>query len=81
MLAADRIIDMGPDLGLTAEESFLTVLLRKLRRLKTLTGKYLSGAFAHQQEKSAKVNVVGDALVLLGAKEHNLKKISISVFL
>lgn len=79
MLAADRIIDMGPGPGADGGRIVFDGTPQEIKKAKTLTGKYLSGALRINKRKRKKVNVVGDALVLLGAKEHNLKNIDIRI--
>ncbi|MSQ57180.1 MAG: excinuclease ABC subunit A [Limnohabitans sp.] len=77
MLAADRIIDMGPGPGQRGGKIVFDGTHEALKKANTLTGAYLS---AHKQVGMGLKRLVSDAtprLVLEGAREHNLKNISI----
>ncbi len=79
MLAADRIIDMGPGPGAEGGTIVFDGTPEEIKQSKGLTGKYLSGKLKINKRKRKKVNPAGDALVLLGAKEHNLKDLDIRI--
>lgn len=79
MLAADRIIDMGPGPGANGGKIVFDGTPQEVKKSKTLTGKYLSGTLRINKRKRKKVNAVGNALVLLGAQEHNLKNLDIRI--
>jgi excinuclease ABC subunit A len=78
MFAADRILDMGPGPGERGGEIVFFGPPEKLKEEKTLTGEYLSGRrsvfenrFSSKQPSSF--------LELLGAAEHNLKRIDVKI--
>ena len=73
MLAADRIIDMGPGPGANGGRIVFDGTPEELKKARTLTGSYLRGerTFPHSAQK--RINPANPALVLLGASEHNLK--------
>src|SRR5262245_39725092 len=77
MLAADRLIDMGPGPGANGGRIVFDGTPEAARKADTLTGAYL-GARKHVGIGIRRY--VGDAtpkLVLEGAREHNLKNLSI----
>ena len=77
MLAADRIIDMGPGPGERGGQIVFDGTHEALKKANTLTGAYLG---ARKQVGMGLKRLVSDAtprLVLEGAREHNLKNISI----
>ncbi|WP_311223626.1 MULTISPECIES: excinuclease ABC subunit UvrA [unclassified Acidovorax] len=77
MLAADRVIDMGPGPGERGGYIVFDGTTADLRRADTLTGVYLSGA---KQITSGIKRMVTDAtprLILEGAREHNLQNVSV----
>ncbi|MCA3228734.1 MAG: ATP-binding cassette domain-containing protein, partial [Burkholderiales bacterium] len=84
MLAADRIIDMGPGPGERGGTIVFNGAPAEIRQASTLTGDYLSGR--KQVEVSAltpdgyatrNVRPNTPRLLLEGAREHNLKNLSI----
>jgi excinuclease ABC subunit A len=84
MLAADRIIDMGPGPGERGGTIVFNGTPAEIRQASTLTGDYLSGR--KQVEVSAltpdgyatrNVRPNTPRLLLEGAREHNLKNLSI----
>ncbi|MDB5946373.1 MAG: uvrA2, partial [Ramlibacter sp.] len=77
MLAADRMIDMGPGPGERGGQIVFDGTTDELRRADTLTGNYLGG---RKQIGMGFKRAVVDAtprLVLEGAREHNLKNVSV----
>jgi excinuclease ABC subunit A len=79
MLAADRLIDMGPGPGEKGGQIVFDGAPDDARRADTLTGAYLG---ARKQVGTGLRRVVDEAtpkLILEGAREHNLKNISVSL--
>jgi excinuclease ABC subunit A len=78
MQEADRILDMGPGPGERGGEIVFFGPPDELKRSKTLTAEYLSG---RKRAGSAGRPVDGKAqrLEVLGAAEHNLKDIDVSI--
>ena len=77
MLAADRVIDMGPGPGERGGQIVFDGPVEALRQADTLTGAYLG---ARKQVGMGFKRAVTDAtprLVLEGAREHNLKNLAI----
>ncbi|GAB3645740.1 excinuclease ABC subunit UvrA [Ramlibacter alkalitolerans] len=77
MVAADRIIDMGPGPGERGGEIVFDGTVQDLRKADTLTGAYLG---ARKHVGMGFKRAVTDAtprLVLEGAREHNLKNLSV----
>ncbi|MFY9127279.1 MAG: excinuclease ABC subunit UvrA [Limnohabitans sp.] len=77
MLAADRMIDMGPGPGEKGGHIVFDGSTADLRNADTLTGAYLGG---RKQVGMGFKRLVTDntpRLILEGAKEHNLKNVSI----
>ena len=77
MLAADRMLDMGPGPGEKGGEIVFDGSTEALKRADTLTGAYLGG---RKQVGMGLKRPVGDntpRLILEGAREHNLKNIDI----
>jgi excinuclease ABC subunit A len=77
MLAADRVIDFGPGPGERGGAIVFDGPVADLRRATTLTGQYLGG---HKQIGTGLKRLVTDAtprLILEGAREHNLKDVSV----
>ena len=77
MLAADRMIDMGPGPGERGGQIVFDGSMRDLRQADTLTGAYLGG---RKQVGMGFKRMVTDAtprLVLEGAREHNLQNVSV----
>jgi excinuclease ABC subunit A len=80
MLAADRILDMGPGPGERGGEIVCFDTPDKLKQTHTLTAEYLSG------RKRADSGIVatppaahGAKIEVLGASEHNLKHIDVAI--
>jgi len=79
MLAADRLIDMGPGPGERGGQIVFDGVPDDARQADTLTGAYLG---ARKQVGIGQRRIVNDAtpkLILEGAREHNLKNISVSL--
>jgi excinuclease ABC subunit A len=77
MLAADRVIDMGPGPGERGGQIVFDGTTAELRRADTLTGVYLGG---RRQITSGIKRMVTDStprLVLEGARQHNLQNVSV----
>lgn len=77
MLAADRMIDMGPGPGQRGGQIVFDGPPGELRKADTLTGAYLG---ARKQVGMGLRRAVTDAtprLILEGAREHNLKNVSV----
>ncbi|MEJ8839798.1 excinuclease ABC subunit UvrA [Ramlibacter sp. AN1133] len=77
MVAADRIIDMGPGPGEKGGEIVFDGTVQELRKADTLTGAYLG---ARKHVGMGFKRAVTDAtprLVLEGAREHNLQNVSV----
>ncbi len=79
MLAADRVIDMGPGPGERGGDMVFDGTPDELRDAPTLTGDYLGG---RKQIGMGFKRLVSDntpRLILEGASEHNLKNVSIEI--
>jgi excinuclease ABC subunit A len=79
MLAADRVIDMGPGPGELGGEMVFDGTPDALRQAATLTGDYLGG---RKQIGMGFKRLVSDntpRLILEGASQHNLKNVSIEI--
>ena len=77
MLAADRMIDMGPGPGERGGQIVFDGSTAELRKADTLTGAYLGG---RKQVGLGFKRMVSDStprLILEGAREHNLQNISV----
>ena len=77
MLAADRVIDVGPGPGERGGQIVFDGTTAELRRADTLTGVYLGG---RRQITSGIKRMVTDStprLVLEGARQHNLQNVSV----
>jgi excinuclease ABC subunit A len=84
MLAANRILDIGPGPGERGGEIvFYGTPKQLLRNRKSLTAKYLKGELkiAEPSESSvpSPLEGEGDFIEIIGAAEHNLKDIDISI--
>jgi len=78
MLAADRIVDMGPGAGEQGGSIVYNGPSGEIRQAETLTGLYLSGKLRVDQQLShRKPSVRAHWLELTGATEHNLKSITV----
>jgi excinuclease ABC subunit A len=79
MLAADRMIDMGPGPGEKGGQIVFDGTTEQLRHADTLTGAYLGG---RKQIGMGFQRLVSDStprLILEGAREHNLKNVTVDL--
>lgn len=82
MLAADRLIDMGPGPGERGGSIVYDGTPDEIRHADTLTGQYLGGhrRVAHASDWTARpVDDATPRLVLEGASEHNLRDVTVSI--
>ncbi len=77
MLAADRIIDMGPGPGERGGQIVFDGTVDALRRAPTLTGEYLGGRRQIGTGLKRMVTQATPRLILEGAREHNLQDVSV----
>jgi excinuclease ABC subunit A len=76
--AADWVVDFGPGAGEAGGEVVHAGTVATLRRAPTLTGRYLSGRLAIPTP-AARRSGNGQQLRIVGAREHNLKHVSVDV--
>jgi excinuclease ABC subunit A len=79
MLAADRMIDMGPGPGERGGQIVFDGTTDALRHVDTLTGAYLGGRKQIGMGFKRMVTDNTPRLVLEGAREHNLKSLTVEV--
>jgi len=79
MLAADRMIDMGPGPGERGGQIVFDGSTQDLRGADTLTGAYLGGRKQVGMGYQRLVAQNTPRLVLEGAREHNLKNVSVEI--
>ena len=79
MLAADRMIDMGPGPGERGGQIVFDGSTQNLRGADTLTGAYLSGRKQVGMGFQRLVAANTPRLVLEGATEHNLKNVTVEI--
>ena len=79
MLAADRVIDMGPGPGERGGQIVFNGSPDELRQASTLTGRYLGGRLSVDSARPLNVPPNAPKLVLQGAREHNLKSIDVEI--
>jgi len=79
MLAADRLIDMGPGPGERGGQIVFDGTPDQARRADTLTGAYLGGRKQVSMGFRRLVNLATPRLVLEGARDHNLRNISVEL--
>ncbi len=77
MLAADRVLDFGPGPGERGGEIVFDGTPDELRRADTLTGQYLGGRKQVGLPFGRQVTDSTPRLILEGAREHNLKNITV----
>ena len=79
ILAADEIVEFGPTAGKGGGEIVAQGNPKQIIDQKTLTGDYLSGRKQvwRQQQLSINSNQEKEAIVVKGAKHHNLKSIDV----
>ena len=79
MLAADRVIDMGPGPGERGGEIVFDGTTDELRAADTLTGAYLGGRKQVGMGLKRLVTENTHRLILEGAREHNLRNVDIDI--
>ncbi|MFZ4285936.1 excinuclease ABC subunit UvrA [Variovorax sp. HJSM1_2] len=79
MLAADRMIDMGPGPGARGGDIVFDGSTADLRNADTLTGAYLGGRKTIGSGFKRLVTDSTPRLILEGAREHNLKDVTIEL--
>src|SRR5690606_106693 len=79
MLAADRVIDMGPGPGERGGHIVFNGTPAQLRAADTLTGRYLSGREHVIAPRPLPVKPETPRLVVEGASEHNLRNITVEI--
>ena len=77
MLAADRLIDMGPGPGERGGTIVFDGTPADIRRADTLTGAYLGGRKTVTMGIKRMVNAATPKLILQGVRDHNLKAIDV----
>ncbi|MBC5784775.1 excinuclease ABC subunit UvrA [Ramlibacter sp. USB13] len=77
MVAADRVIDMGPGPGEKGGEVVFDGTVSELRKAETLTGAYLGARKHVGMGFKRAVTESTPRLVLEGAREHNLQDLSV----
>jgi excinuclease ABC subunit A len=77
MLAADRVIDIGPGPGERGGNIVFNGSPAQLRTAKTLTGDYLSGRRHVAAPRPMPVTASTPRLIVEGAREHNLKNVTV----
>lgn len=76
--SADQVIDIGPGAGEHGGRVIFQGSPKQLEKSATLTGKYLSGRLSIQPpEEYRKGN--GKKLTIVGAKEHNLRDVTVDI--
>ncbi len=78
MKKADWIIDLGPGAGKDGGEIIFSGPPQKLMRSKMLTGQYLTGKRLVSEKRMSRPGN-GKQLLIVGATEHNLKNVNVSV--
>ena len=78
MLAADRLIDMGPGPGERGGQIVFDGTPEAARHANTLTGAYLGGRKQVGAGFRKLVNEATPKLILEGAREHNLQNVSVA---
>ena len=79
MLAADRVIDMGPGPGERGGRIVFNGSPAELKRAETLTGRYLAGAIRIDKPFREPVSSKTPKIVVQGARQHNLKNLDIEL--
>ncbi len=79
MLAADRMIDMGPGPGERGGQIVFDGTTEDLRRADTLTGAYLGGRKQVGMGFQKLVSESTPRLILEGVTEHNLQNVSVEI--
>ncbi|MFT5387626.1 MAG: excinuclease ABC subunit A [Candidatus Omnitrophota bacterium] len=77
---ADHVIDIGPGAGIHGGEiTYQGNVTGLLKSKKSLTGQYLSGKKKISLPKTRRETVKTNHIKIIGAKEHNLKNINVSI--
>jgi len=79
MLAADRVIDMGPGPGIRGGQIVFDGTVDALRNADTLTGAYLGGRKQIGMGFKRLVSENTHRLILEGAREHNLQNVTVEI--
>ncbi|HRK84542.1 MAG TPA: excinuclease ABC subunit UvrA [Alcaligenes sp.] len=79
MVAADRILDMGPGPGERGGQILFDGSPQALRGAETLTGRYLSGELSIESPRPMPVADNTPRLLLEDVSAHNLRHISVSI--
>ncbi|MEJ8813507.1 excinuclease ABC subunit UvrA [Variovorax ureilyticus] len=79
MLAADRVIDMGPGPGVRGGRVVFDGSTHALRDADTLTGQYLGGRKQIGMGFRRMVSENTPRLILEGVREHNLKDVTVEI--
>jgi len=79
MLAADRVIDMGPGPGVRGGQIVFDGSTDQLRDAETLTGQYLGGRKQIGMGFRRMVSENTPRLILEGVREHNLKDVTVEL--
>lgn len=79
MLAADRVIDMGPGPGVRGGQIVFDGTVDALRNADTLTGAYLGGRKQIGMGFKRLVSENTPRLILEGAREHNLQALTVEI--
>jgi excinuclease ABC subunit A len=79
MLAADRLIDMGPGPGERGGRIVFDGTPDDIRRADTLTGAYLGARKSVGGGLRRPVNPATPRLILEGAREHNLRQLTVEI--
>ncbi len=78
MKAADRLIDIGPEAGTFGGELIFSGVFNEiLKNERSLTGKYLSGRMGIDTPKTRRT--WKNSIEIVGARENNLKNISVKI--
>jgi excinuclease ABC subunit A len=79
MLAADRVIDMGPGPGIRGGQIVFDGTTDELRNAPTLTGDYLGGRKQIGMGFKRAVTDSTPRLILEGARQHNLQNVTVDI--
>ena len=79
MLAADRVIDMGPGPGIRGGQIVFDGTTDELRNAHTLTGDYLGGRKQIGMGFKRAVTDSTPRLILEGARQHNLQNVTVDI--
>ncbi len=79
MIAADRIIDIGPGPGERGGQIVFDGTPAQLRQAHTLTGQYMGGRLKVEAPRPLPVSATTPRLILEGVRANNLKNISVEI--